>query len=128
MKIDNGIDVKVTGVYQDLPNNSSFKNGLSFVAPLDILVKRGGTNLSWGNNFLEVFVQVAENVQMDKVSAAIKDIKIRNLDKREAGFKPELFLLPMSNGICIGFQKRDQHRRSDELVGNLVVLVFSCFY
>ncbi|MEJ7643416.1 MAG: ABC transporter permease [Chryseolinea sp.] len=113
LKIDNGIDVKVTAVYQDLPDNSSFQNGLSFIAPLEILVKRGGTNLTWGGNFLQVFVQVADNVRMDEVSAAIKDIKIKNLDKREAGFKSQLFLLPMSqwhlhstfkNGINTGGQ------------------------
>ena len=33
MKIDNKQDVKVTGIYEDLPNNTQFKN-LNFIAPI----------------------------------------------------------------------------------------------
>lgn len=95
LRIDNSVDLKVTGVYQDVPDNSSFKNGLSFIAPLDVLVNRGGRNLGWVNNWLEVYVQVADNVDMQKVSGAIKDAKMKNVDKSEAGLKPELFLHPM---------------------------------
>jgi putative ABC transport system permease protein len=96
LKIDNGIDLKVTGVYEDLPDNSSFKSELFFIAPLDVLVKRGGRNLGWVNNWLQVFVQVAEHVDMHKASDAIKTAKLKNIDKSEAGFKPELFLFPLS--------------------------------
>ena len=35
MKIDNKMDVKVTGVYEDLPYNTDFKN-LKFIAPWDL--------------------------------------------------------------------------------------------
>ncbi len=96
LKIDNSVDLKVTGVYQDIPDNSSFKDELFFIAPLDVLINRGGRNLGWVNNWLQVFVQVADNVDMQKVSSAIKDVKMKNLDKNEAGFKPELFIFPLS--------------------------------
>ena len=49
LKIDNKPDVKVTGVYEDLPYNTQFKN-LFFIAPWDLYVsledwvKRAQTN------------------------------------------------------------------------------------
>ncbi len=96
LKLDNGIDLKVTGVYQNIPDNSSFNGELFFIAPLEVLIKRGGRNLGWVNNWLQVFVQMAENVDMQKASDAIKDAKLKNVDKSEAGFKPKLFLFPLS--------------------------------
>ena len=96
LKLDNGIDLKVTGVYQDIPNNSDFKDELSFIAPLDVLVNRGGRNFGWVNNWLQVSVQVAENVDMQQASIAIKDAKIKNVNENDKRFKPELFLHPLS--------------------------------
>ena len=95
LKIDNRFDVKVTGVYEDLPDNSSF-NDLLFIAPLDLLVKSGNRNLGWVNNWLEVYVQLADNVDMGTASMAIKDAKLINVGQDLAKFKPELFLHPMS--------------------------------
>jgi putative ABC transport system permease protein len=95
LKLDNDVDLKVTGVYQDIPDNSNFKGEFGFIAPLEIIVNRGGRNFGWGNNWLQVFVQVAENVDMQQASIAIKDAKIKNVDEDDKRFKPELFLHPM---------------------------------
>jgi putative ABC transport system permease protein len=111
LRLDNGIDLKVTGVYQDLPDNSDFKGELSFIAPLDIIIKSGNRNLGWVNNWLQVFVQVGENVDMHQASDAIKDTKIKKVDEYGLRYKPELFLHPMnrwhlysgfSNGVNTG--------------------------
>ena len=117
MKIDNGHDVKVTGVYKDLPYNSQFKD-LLFIAPLDLFVsfnpdlrsKEGKED--WGNNFLEIFVQLNEHADMEKVSAKIRNIISEKTDKEYARiYKPEIFLHPMSkwhlysefkNGMSVG--------------------------
>jgi len=96
LKLDNDVDLKVTGVYQDIPDNSNFKGEFGFIAPLEIIVNRGGRNFGWGNNWLQVFVQVAENVDVQQASIAIKDAKIKNVDEDDKRFKPELFLHPMS--------------------------------
>ena len=95
VKIDNRFDVKVTGVYEDLPGNSTM-NDLFFIAHLDLLVKSGNRNLGWVNNWLMVLVQLEENVDFNKASMAIKDAKLKNVDQDLAKFKPELFLHPMS--------------------------------
>ncbi len=96
LKLDNSVDLKVTGVYQDIPDNSSFRGELGFIAPLEVLVNRGGRNFGWINNWLQVFVQVAENVDMQQASVAIKNAKMKNVDEDDKRFKPELFLHPLS--------------------------------
>jgi ABC-type antimicrobial peptide transport system permease subunit len=95
LKLDNDVDLKITGVYEDIPDNSNFKGEFGFIAPIEIIVNRGGRNFGWGNNWLQVFVQVAENVDMQQASIAIKDAKIKNVDEDDKRFKPELFLHPM---------------------------------
>ncbi|TRX56307.1 FtsX-like permease family protein [Fulvivirga sp. M361] len=113
LKIDNITDLKITGVYKDLPENDSFKSELFFIAHLDVWIKRSNRYLGWGNNWLQVFVKIAENVNMEQASKAIRDAKIKNLGEQEfgAGFDPKLFLHPMGkwhlyshfeNGINIG--------------------------
>jgi ABC-type antimicrobial peptide transport system permease subunit len=96
LRLDDDIDLKVTGVYVDIPDNSSFRGELAFIAPLDVLVNRGGRNFGWVNNWLQVFVQMAENVDMQQASIAIKDAKIKNVSENDKRFKPELFLYPLS--------------------------------
>jgi putative ABC transport system permease protein len=95
IRIDNRLDVTVVGVYKDLPQNSSF-NELLFIAPLELFVNNNRNNLGWVNNWLEVYVQLADNVTLDQASKAIKDAKINNVGEDIARFKPELFLHPMS--------------------------------
>lgn len=93
--IDDQFDVKVAGIYEDLPDNSSF-NDMLFIAPLDLLAKNGNRNLSWVNNWLEVYVQLADNVDMASASKAIKDAKLKKVGPDLAKFRPELFLHPLS--------------------------------
>jgi putative ABC transport system permease protein len=105
LKIDNGRELKVTGVYEDLKSTDSFKGELGFIAPLDILAgggtgmfSAGGTYIGWGNNWLQVFVTLADNVTINQASLAIKDVKANNILPNDFGakFKPELFLYPMA--------------------------------
>ena len=98
LRIDNNIDLKITGVYKDLPSTDSFKDELNFVAPLEAFIERGGTYLGWGNNWLQVFVTTAENIDFDQASIAIKDVKANNILENDFGasFNPQLFLQPMS--------------------------------
>jgi putative ABC transport system permease protein len=112
IKIDVDANAKVTGVYEDLPQNTSFKD-VSFIAPFfDLTSWVKGNENNWTNESFQVFVQVADNVDMRAVSAQIRDIKADKIDaateKRE---KPEMFLHPMSkwhlysefkNGVSVG--------------------------
>jgi ABC-type antimicrobial peptide transport system permease subunit len=96
LRLDNDVDLQVSGVYQDIPDNSDFGGDFSFIAHLDVLVDRGGRSFGWSNNWLLVFVQLAEDADMQQVSIAIKDAKLKNVAEYDRRFKPELFLHPMA--------------------------------
>ena len=101
MMIDNKLNVKVTGVYEDIPGNSRFKD-VTFIAPWklfvasDDLMKRVRT--SWGFDAAEIFVQLTDNADIKKVSAKIRNSKLNKVkdDKELAAYKPEVLLQPMS--------------------------------
>lgn len=118
VKIDNKNIVKVTGVYEDLPRNTSF-NDMAFILPWDLYLTSNPwtkPNLNeWGNNSWQIFAQLNPNVNIDQVAAHIKDLKLNALivanDKLSLGFKPSLFLHPMNkwhlysefkNGVIVG--------------------------
>ena len=114
IKIDNRFDVKVSGVYEDLPYNSDFRD-LTFIAPWQLYIDNNNWSEKaanpWRNNSFQTYVQIADNADMQKVSAKIKDAKLKKVTPADAAFKPVVFLLPMSkwhlysefkNGINVG--------------------------
>jgi putative ABC transport system permease protein len=110
IKIDHNynLTVKVTGVYEDLPQNSSFGD-LTFISPWQLLVKDQHYdtrfNNPWGASWFQTLVQIADNADMNKVSDKIKDLKMKDLvrtNNSDARFKPVLFLHPMNNWYLHG--------------------------
>jgi putative ABC transport system permease protein len=99
MRIDNMANVKVMGVYKDMPFNSEFRN-LSFIAPWVLLLNISGMKADpdpWNNNNYLTYVQIADQSDMNKISIKIKDLKKNKLSKVNADlYKPEVFLQPMS--------------------------------
>jgi ABC-type antimicrobial peptide transport system permease subunit len=100
MRLDNDVDVKVTGVYEDLPYNSTFRE-MGFIVPWELYlitnkwIKK--MNDPWDSNFTQTFVQIADNADMDKVSAKIVNVKFNKLKTEDdRKYKPEVFLHPMS--------------------------------
>ncbi len=96
MKIDNILSLKVTGVYKDLPQNSSFKD-VQFIAPWATFVKDQSLEkyAGWRCNCFLSYVQINENGNFENVSAKIKSAKKSYADVSEANMNPELFLHPM---------------------------------
>jgi putative ABC transport system permease protein len=112
VKLDNDQSFKVTGVYEDLPDNTTMK-GLSFIAPWEyyqtITGERARTD--WNDNYYLLYVQVAGNADMAKLSEKIKDTRLNKLSKDAAGYHPQLFLHAMNkwhlyaeykNGVNVG--------------------------
>jgi ABC-type antimicrobial peptide transport system permease subunit len=95
LKIDNKNAVKVTGVYADLPSNSSFSD-LSFIAPWKLFERDLPDWLGWGNNWFNMYVQIADHAEMGQVSAAVAKAKLNSIDQEEAKYEPLIFLQPMS--------------------------------
>jgi len=100
MKIDNQMTVKVSGVYEDFPRNSSFAD-VNFMSTWDLLYN--GTPWiktmedPWRPNAFVVYVQLTDNADVNKVSAKIKDVKLKKVNAQLAKKKPALFLHPMDN-------------------------------
>jgi len=96
--IDNFITAKVTGVYEDLPRNSSF-SGLGFMATWQLFLTSSGWDKidnPWRPNSFFAYVQLADHADLNKVSRHIRDIKMRFIHKDEYVYHPQLFLHPMS--------------------------------
>src|SRR6185437_4326797 len=99
--IDKEMNAKVTGVYQDLPQNCSFGD-LHFIAPWQMLFddQHYATRQNrWGFSWFQTLVQLNDNVDMHEVSARIKNVKLAALNSEhnnDARFKSQLFLYPMN--------------------------------
>jgi putative ABC transport system permease protein len=115
MQIDNVINVKVSGVYKDLPFNSDFKD-VHFIIPWDLILLRnpGIVNdpSAWNSNDFQTFVQLAEHTDLSKASIEIRDVRSRKMSKESVRtMNPVVFLQPMSkwhlysdfkNGVNVG--------------------------
>jgi putative ABC transport system permease protein len=114
IKIDNRQDVKVAGVYEDLPDNTTFRD-MNFILPWDLylILNPWVKELEnpWSNNMARTFVQIADNADMNRVSAKIRDVKLNNISNEEKKYDPVVFLFPMSkwhlysdfkNGVITG--------------------------
>lgn len=99
IKLNRKDDVKVTGVYEDIPANCSFyevKGLLSW--DLWLIHNPWSKQMEdpWGSNFSQTFAQVADNADIDKVSAKIANLKLDNIGEEEKRYQWKVFLHPMS--------------------------------
>jgi ABC-type antimicrobial peptide transport system permease subunit len=103
LKINNRIEVKVTGIYEDIPKNNRFSE-VQFFAPWEIWyssndwIKENITN--WGNRSFNIYVQLQPNVTMDEANRGINDFFYKNLPKdflkEVVKYKPYAQVVPMS--------------------------------
>ncbi|RFM33127.1 ABC transporter permease [Chitinophaga silvisoli] len=134
VKLDNDQSFKVTGVYEDFPYNSEFRE-LSFIAPWDYyvntpsLVKPKSKN-DWGDNSYQLYVQLADHADMDEVSAKIADVSRKEVDAFIKQFNPKIQLHPMSrwhlystfkNSVAVG--DRLQYVYLFGIIGMFVLLL-----
>ena len=113
VKLDNKQLVKVLGVFEDLPLNSSF-SGLGLICPFDLLVNTNeGVKAilnDWNNSSFFIYAGLQPGLSGTKVSDGIKEAywsKIENSTVQTPGSKLELFTYPM----------KDWHLRSEWKAG-----------
>lgn len=99
IRIDNAMDVKVGGIYEDLPNNSRFAS-LHFISTWEFFYQSNfwmkDEENNW-NNPLVTLVELQPNVTFESASAKIQDVKFDRLPREQAlNTKPKLFVQPMS--------------------------------
>jgi len=99
IRIDNTMNVKVTGVYKDLPNNCQFAD-VNFIAPWDLLMSSqkwmDEAIDNWDNYSFLIYVQIQPNTTYEAVSTRIKTAMHDNADAENKKFNIEVFLHPMS--------------------------------
>jgi putative ABC transport system permease protein len=99
VKVDNQVELVVTGVYAELPANCSFSD-VHFIGSWDgyLAANPWIKNMRdpWRNNSWQVFVQIAPNTGFDAISARIRDAKASKVAAEEKNDHYQLFLHPMS--------------------------------
>jgi putative ABC transport system permease protein len=95
IQVDNAGELKVTGILENIPNNSSLE--------FDILmtweyhkqevswIKNSATN--WNENSFQVYAEITPDASLDEINKAI--FNLIN-DNTEPGFRRDIFLYPMS--------------------------------
>jgi len=94
VRFDNKDNLKVTGVLQDIPSNSSFS--FDYLVPFSYYehaqgISRGG---SFGNNGYQIFVRLKPGVSEAQMRRELKDIEKTEKDNVNA-MKSEVILQPM---------------------------------
>ena len=123
MKINNKLDVKVTGVYKDLPLNSQFKD-LKFLSTTDLWMVdnpwiQKSALTDWQNHFLKFYVEIDPNTDFAKVSHNIKDAELKNLGNLKEQIKqnPQVFLLPMGDWHLNNYKRGKAIPARSKMVG-----------
>ncbi len=136
IKLDNEKDLKIAGVFEDIPDNSSFAE-MSFIGSWDMFlnstkwVKEAENN--WQDNSFAVYVQLSPNSDFAKSSARIKDIELKFIPKERHALKPELFVHPMSKWHLYSYFENRFIATSEQLkmvwfyaMIGLFVLILAC--
>lgn len=99
MHIDNVLEARVSGVYEDFPLNSELR-GVGYVVPWELYLSVNkwaleAENVGF-NHFIFIYTQLAPHADIDAVSAKIRDVKKRYKHPAIAERDPVVFLHPMS--------------------------------
>jgi putative ABC transport system permease protein len=118
VRIDNKMEMKVAGVYEDLPHNTSNREvkillpWLRYVNDTESWIKKSQTE--WENHMCNLFVQLQNNADINKVNDKIKSVPTPYIKFA----KEELLLHPMDKWHLYG---EFDHGRSE---GGLIQMVW----
>ena len=113
VSMDAKSNLKVTGVYKDLPKNTEFSQA-SYFAPLDLYLEDPAKLNAWDNQNMYIYALLRKDIDVDKATAAVKKAMWPHVDDKAGAVKPVLFLHPMkkwhlfsefSNGVAIASEK-----------------------
>ena len=104
VRMDGKTGLTVTGVYEDLPANTSFYTQFKQVQFLIPLAYYGSehewveaSRTDWANNAWPIFVQLNDKANFDAISAKIKRVVANRRGVDGKPFQPELTLMPMKD-------------------------------
>lgn len=126
IRVDNRIDLTVTGVAANPPSNSTLD--FSFVIPIDEFIRRNDWVEAWDNNGLRLWARMQPGTDMAAFNAKIKDI----IDQHHDSYESDVFLYPIErtylysdfeNGVQVG--GRIEYVRAFALVALLIIVIAS---
>lgn len=91
VKLDNKLDMKIGGVYKDLPHNTSFYD-TKILLPWGNKENWRNSQTSWTNHSGVLYVQLSESADFKNTNARIKNIPTPHVEK----VKEEIMLLPIT--------------------------------
>ncbi|MBX2843801.1 MAG: ABC transporter permease [Flammeovirgaceae bacterium] len=98
IKLDNQDELKITGVYEDVPKNSAFRE-LAFIAPWDLFLSSNTWAEfyldKWGYDMSPVYVQLQPKAKINEVNYKIKDIINNNVADEFYNNDQKISLHPM---------------------------------
>ncbi|HEV7347764.1 ABC transporter permease [Telluribacter sp.] len=96
VKIDNKTNLKVTGIFEDLPFNNDFHETYFYIPWAAYEADQEWVKNArdqWGNHSFQLYAQINDKADFEKVTAKIKDLEKPHSTPQE---NPEYFLHPMS--------------------------------
>jgi len=98
IRLDNKDSYKVAGVFEDFPHNTSLRDSKLFLPwkkyiTTEEWLKNAATQ--WNNHSWQAFVEVADNINMDKETQKIKDVVMAHKNEKTDG-KEQAVLFPMN--------------------------------
>jgi len=132
LKIDNKLSVKVTGVYRDLPESSTFHN-LEFIAPWSLyitsenwIVTANKTN-DWASTAFFLYAQIADHATMESVSQKIAKTVDDNASPGDRIYHSKIFLHPMSAWHLWSHWDADGHPDGGEIYFIRLFIIIGVF-
>ncbi len=98
IRLDNKDSYKVAGVFEDFPHNTSLRDSKIFLPwkkyiTTEEWLKNAATQ--WNNHSWQAFVEVADNINMNKETQKIKDVVMVHKNEKTDG-KEQAVLFPMN--------------------------------
>ena len=96
------LPVKVTGVYEDLPANTSFHD-IQYISPWELYLTKNPAikDNDWDDHRVSIYTELRPGMEMNKVAGNIKAAELNVIKsmgnmKTEVAANPEIWLQPMS--------------------------------
>lgn len=101
IRIDNKIDLRIAGVFEDFPANTTY-NSIKILMPWERFLQEAdwvrNAQTQWQNHMCQLYVQLPKNASLASTSAKIKSVPTPHIQPS----KEELLLHPMSNWHLYG--------------------------
>ncbi|MCB0843663.1 MAG: ABC transporter permease, partial [Bacteroidetes bacterium] len=103
--LNNSLEYKITGVFEDIPEQSSLK--FDFVTPMDEMISRQPWQEHWGNFNFQMYIQLVNGIGLKEANQKIENAIVKHYPSSEAylklqPFTDEYLYSEIENGEIVG--------------------------